>query len=249
MELLGEVKIESPLERVWAALNDPQVLKACIPGCESLTDESPDTRRATVMVKIGPVRARFAGKVTLSEMKPPSACLMRFEGSGGAAGMASGSAKVTLEPNGVNGQGTLLSYAVNASVGGKLGQIGGRMIDASARQLSDQFFAALRGQLEPAAVPALAPVGGENHAAVSAGFPAASTAEPDTQLPPALASATLAQPAADRSQQASAYTPPAPNAKIHNGKSQAFWLAIGVVLGSLATGFGVWLATQLLHKI
>ncbi|MBC7380348.1 MAG: carbon monoxide dehydrogenase subunit G [Burkholderiaceae bacterium] len=244
MELLGEVNIQAPQERVWAALNDAEVLKACIPGCESLTDESPDTRRATVMIKIGPVRARFAGKVTLSEMTPPSSCLMKFEGSGGAAGMASGSAKVTLTPQGADGQATLLAYAVNASVGGKLGQIGGRMIDASARQLSDQFFAALRGQLEPEVAPALESAGGEMLAPTAPTAPTASAAGHVTPVPPATAPATSTHPPPGRSPQA-----PSPNAQPQGAVSQAYWLALGVVLGSLATGFGVWLAAQLLHKV
>ncbi|MBC7437961.1 MAG: carbon monoxide dehydrogenase subunit G [Bdellovibrionales bacterium] len=249
MELLGEVNIEAPQERVWAALNDPLVLKACIPGCESLTDESPDTRRATVMIKVGPVRARFAGKVTLSEMTPPSACVMKFEGSGGAAGMASGSAKVTLTPSGEQGQATLLSYAVNASVGGKLGQIGGRMIDASARQLSEQFFAALRGQLEPVAVPAMESAGGEILAPAGSMTSTASAGEQAIQVPPASAPAASIRPTAGRSPEASTHSAPAQQTQPQGGQSQAYWLAFGVVLGSLATGFGVWLATQLLHKI
>jgi carbon monoxide dehydrogenase subunit G len=236
MELLGEVKIQAPQERVWVALNDPQVLKACIPGCESLTDESPDTRRATVMIKVGPVRARFAGKVTLSEMTPPSGCLMKFEGSGGAAGMASGSAKVTLTPQGADGQATLLTYAVNASVGGKLGQIGGRMIDASARQLSDQFFAALRGQLEPEVIAVVEPQG-EN------AVPAVVDASAAT---PAATPAPATRPTPGTSPQAP--IPHVSGAQPQGGFSQAWWLALGVVLGSLSTGFGVWLAVQLLHK-
>ncbi len=147
MELLGEVTIPASRQLVWDALNDPATLKACIPGCEELVDESPTVRRARVMVKMGPVRARFSGKVTLSELDPPQGCLLQFEGSGGAAGMASGQSRVALME--VEG-GTRVTYTVKASVGGKLGQIGGRMLDASARQLADQFFAALRERLAPA---------------------------------------------------------------------------------------------------
>lgn len=148
MELNGEVMVNAPRERVWSALNDPVVLRACIPGCEEITDESPTVRQLRIMVKMGPVRARFKGRVTLSEMEPPRRCIMAFEGSGGAAGMASGVSQVVLLD--AEGQ-TRLTYTVNAAVGGKLGQIGGRMVDASAKQLADQFFIALREQLATAA--------------------------------------------------------------------------------------------------
>jgi carbon monoxide dehydrogenase subunit G len=151
MELLGEVAIPAPRERVWAALNDPAVLRACIPGCEELVEESPTVRSARVLVKIGPVRARFHGRMTLSDVEAPVRCVIGFEGSGGAAGMASGRSQVELhEEDG----GTRLAYSAKAAVAGKLGQVGGRMIDASARQLADQFFAALRTHLSPGAGPA-----------------------------------------------------------------------------------------------
>jgi len=149
MELTGAVVIEATRNQVWDALNDVSVLQACIPGCEEVTNESDTVRRARVMVKLGPVRARFSGTLTLSEVVVPERCLMRFEGSGGAAGMASGRSQVELvEENGL----TRVTYTVQASVGGKLGQIGGRLLDASARQLADQFFAALRERLAKPAV-------------------------------------------------------------------------------------------------
>jgi len=150
MDLAGEVAIPAPRERVWQALNDPAVLRACIPGCEDLVEESPTVRRARVLVKVGPVRARFEGRMTLSEVEAPQRCVLGFEGSGGAAGIASGRSQVELHDEGA---GTRITYAVKAAVGGKLGQIGGRMIDASARQLADQFFAALQRELTPAAPP------------------------------------------------------------------------------------------------
>ena len=149
MELIGEVAMNAPRERVWAALNDAAVLQACIPGCEQVSDESPDVRLVRVMVKMGPVRARFNGRITMSEVEAPQRCVMAFEGSGGAAGMASGRSQVELREAGA---GTVLTYTVKASVGGKLGQIGGRMMDASAKQLADQFFAALREHLSPSAL-------------------------------------------------------------------------------------------------
>lgn len=144
MELTGQVAINASRERVWAALNDAVVLQACIPGCEELVDESATVRQARVMVKLGPVRARFRGKVTLSDVVPPERCVIGFEGSGGAAGMASGRSQVELHEDGGT---TRLAYSVKAALGGKLGQIGGRMIDASAKQLADQFFEALRAQI------------------------------------------------------------------------------------------------------
>jgi carbon monoxide dehydrogenase subunit G len=146
MELVGEVAIPAPRARVWQALNDPAVLQSCIPGCEELVDESPTVRKARVMVKVGPVRARFNGRMTLTEVDAPSRCVLGFEGSGGAAGIASGRSQVELHED---GEDTRLTYSVKASVGGKLGQIGGRMIDASAKQLADQFFAALRAHVAP----------------------------------------------------------------------------------------------------
>jgi carbon monoxide dehydrogenase subunit G len=140
MELMGEVRMNAPREQVWRALNDPTVLQTCIPGCEEVKDLSPTERQVRVVVKMGPVRARFNGKVLLSEVVVPESCLMRFEGSGGAAGMASGHSQVALFDDGA---GTRMTYTVKAAIGGKLGQIGGRMIDASAKQLADQFFGAL----------------------------------------------------------------------------------------------------------
>jgi uncharacterized protein len=144
MELNGEVVVSAPRERVWRALNDSALLRTCIPGCEEITDESPTVRLLRIMVKMGPVRARFLGRVTVSEAEPPLRCLMSFEGSGGAAGMASGESHVELFEDGDT---TRLTYTVNAAIGGKLGQIGGRMVDASAKQLADQFFNSLREQL------------------------------------------------------------------------------------------------------
>jgi carbon monoxide dehydrogenase subunit G len=151
MDLAGQVAIDAPRERVWAALNDSVVLRACIPGCEELVDESAAVRRARVLLKMGPVRARFDGRLTIADMAAPERCALLFEASGGAAGTASGRSQVELHEDGA---GTRVTYTVKAAVGGKLGQVGGRMIDASARQLADQFFAALRAHLAPVTAPA-----------------------------------------------------------------------------------------------
>ncbi|NBQ87005.1 MAG: carbon monoxide dehydrogenase, partial [Betaproteobacteria bacterium] len=136
MELLGDVLISASRPRVWAALNDPEVLAACIPGCEGVEVVSPTEKTARVAVKVGPVRARFAGRIVMADVVEGERCAMSFEGSGGAAGMARGQSQVELSDEGEH---TRLRYSVQASVAGKLGQVGGRMIDAAAKQMADQF--------------------------------------------------------------------------------------------------------------
>ncbi len=152
MEMTGEYVIPAPRQQVWAALNDINVLKDAIPGCESIAQVAPDQIEATVQAKVGPVKASFKGLVTLSELDPPNGYTIRGEGKGGAAGFARGGAKVRLAdaPGG-----TRLSYTVDAAVGGKLAQIGSRLIDATAKKLADEFFAAftLRVTGKPVAAP------------------------------------------------------------------------------------------------
>lgn len=136
MKMSGEELIPAPREVVWKALNDTEVLKRCIPGCESITRHSPTEMSAKVTVKLGPVKASFGGDVTLSNIKPPES--YRISGKGnGIAGVASGGADVSLEE--ASG-GTLLRYDVDAQVGGKLAMLGGRLIDSTSRQLAGQFF-------------------------------------------------------------------------------------------------------------
>lgn len=137
MDMTGEYRIEAPRERVWAALNDPELLKQCIPGCESVTKTSDTSFTAEVVAKVGPVKARFGGEVTLSDLDPPNGYTISGEGKGGAAGFASGGAKVKLE---ADGDATVLRYEVNAKVGGKLAQIGSRLIDSAARKMAEEFF-------------------------------------------------------------------------------------------------------------
>lgn len=144
MELNGDILITAARERVWQALNDPRVLLASIPGCEEVRQLSPAETHVRVLIKLGPVRARFVGKILMSEVRANEGCVLNFEGSGGAAGFAKGRSTVSLASE---GGGTRLSYTAEASVGGKLGQIGGRMIDASAKQTADQFFQAFSAQL------------------------------------------------------------------------------------------------------
>ncbi len=138
MDMNGSYEIPAPRETVWAALNDEEVLTVCIPGCETITRHSETELEATVAAKVGPVKARFTGVVTLSDLDPPNGYTISGQGKGGAAGFAKGGAKVNLEEN---GSGTTLRYEVNASVGGKLAQIGSRLIDSTAKKMADDFFA------------------------------------------------------------------------------------------------------------
>jgi carbon monoxide dehydrogenase subunit G len=152
MDFSGRYTIPASPEAVWKGLNDPEVLKACIPGCEELEKTSDTDFLATATLKIGPVKARFKGKVALSELEPPKRCVLTGEGQGGMAGFAKGGAEVLLSPEGT---GTLLAYTAKASVGGKLAQIGQRLIDGAAKQIADDFFArfaSVVGKSQPAAI-------------------------------------------------------------------------------------------------
>ncbi len=137
MDMTGEYKIAAPRERVWAALNDPEILRQAIPGCEDVKKLSDTELQASARAKIGPVSARFTGKVTLSDLKPPESYTLTGEGSGGAAGFAKGEAKVSLTPD---GDATILRYAVKAIIGGKLAQLGQRLVDGAAKKMADEFF-------------------------------------------------------------------------------------------------------------
>ena len=138
MELQGKYSLKADREQVWTALNDPTILQQCIPGCETLTKASDTNFSASVVAKVGPVKAKFTGEVELTELSPPSSYKISGEGKGGAAGFASGSADVKLEESDEGG--TILSYSVNAQVGGKLAQIGSRLVDSTAKKLSREFF-------------------------------------------------------------------------------------------------------------
>ena len=137
MDMTGEYRIPAPRTDVWNALNDPDVLKACIPGCESLEMTSPTEMTAAVTAKIGPVKAKFQGAVTLENLNPPESYTIAGEGKGGVAGFAKGSADVHLAEDGGD---TILTYTVKAQVGGKLAQLGSRLIDSTARKMADEFF-------------------------------------------------------------------------------------------------------------
>ena len=170
MEMTGEFRIPAPREAVWQALNDPEILKQCIPGCDEIEKTSDTEFKAKVTAKVGPVRAKFSGAVTLSDIDPPNGYRISGEGTGGPAGFAKGGAQVTLEEDGAD---TLLSYAVDATVGGKLAQIGSRLIDSTSKKMANDFFgkfaelvggpaeaeeaAAPPAEPEPPAAPATAP--------------------------------------------------------------------------------------------
>jgi carbon monoxide dehydrogenase subunit G len=215
MELNGDVLVAAPRTRVWTALNDPEVLRRCIPGCETMAATGEHEMAATVAVKLGPVRARFNGRVRMEDVRPGEGCTLQFEGQGGAAGMARGASSVALsdEPGG-----TRVSYRTQASVAGKLGQVGGRMIDAAARQMADQFFAAFQAEVAPtpAQTAEAAPAGEQ---------PAAAAPSVESAAAPAGTPAAAPAPA----------PPPSGEA------SRVLWF----VLGALSTGFGVWLGRVL----
>lgn len=176
MDMTGERRIPAPRQTVWDALNNPEVLKSSIPGCESLEKTGDNEMTARAAVKVGPISARFNGKVQLSEINPPNSYTISGEGQGGVAGFAKGGAKVVLADE---GPATLLSYQVNAQVGGKLAQLGGRLIDATAKQMADSFFERFSQQVE-----AMGPAPVESKAEIAAGQTMAE--------PPAVAAHTVA---------------------------------------------------------
>jgi len=208
MEMTGEYRIAAPKAKVWAALNDPEILKQAIPGCESIDKISDTEFTAKVRAKVGPVSAHFTGAVKLSDLDPPNGYTISGEGKGGAAGFAKGGAKVQLKDDGA---GTLLVYQVDAQVGGKLAQIGSRLIDGTARKMAEEFFSKF---------------------AATVGGPAAEPAAGAAPAPGSAAQATLARAATPT-------TGSAPAAGQRKGLSTWIWVAgliiIVVVLLAIAT--------------
>ena len=143
MQMNDSRSVPASRDKVWSALNDPNVLKQCIPGCQSLEMTSPTDMTATVVIKVGPVKATFGGKVTLSDLDPPNSYRITGEGSGGVAGFAKGGAAIRLEAVGENE--TVLHYEVDSQIGGKLAQLGGRLIDSTAKKLAGEFFTKFGG--------------------------------------------------------------------------------------------------------
>jgi uncharacterized protein len=138
LDIEGEERIAAPLDRVWQALNDPEVLKACIPGCQNLEKKSDTEFAATVVLKIGPIKATFTGEVTLKNLDPPRSYTIEGEGKGGIAGFAKGGADVSLTEDGA--EATILKYAAKADVGGKIAQLGSRLIVSTSKKLAGEFF-------------------------------------------------------------------------------------------------------------
>ena len=195
MDMSGEYRIAAPREAVWAALNDPDLLRECIPGCEEIEKTSPTEFMAKVTAKVGPVKARFTGKVSMTDLDPPNGYRISGEGQGGAAGFAKGGAEVKLEADGAD---TILRYTVSANVGGKLAQIGSRLIDATARKMAEEFFSrfatlvaerASADRAAPAADAAIPP----SAAASESGAPLAEPVPaPPPPPPPAMSTAAAA---------------------------------------------------------
>src|SRR5512132_1612402 len=148
MELSNTRIVPAPPATVWTALNDPAVLKECLPGCEVLERTGVDTFRVVMAARVGPVAARFNGTMTMADVAAPTAYTLQFEGQGGAAGFARGEARVSLAPEGERH--TALTYAAKAQVGGKLAQIGSRLVDGAAAKLTDDFFARFVERVAPA---------------------------------------------------------------------------------------------------
>jgi carbon monoxide dehydrogenase subunit G len=177
MEIKGEYRIPAPRQKVWEALNDPETLKKTIPGCDELVKLSDTEMNGKVTAKVGPVSAKFAGKVTLSDIKPPESYTIMGEGQGGVAGFAKGGAKVSLAEDGNE---TVLTYVADAQVGGKLAQIGSRLIQSTATVMANQFFSRFAEVVTQsnAAAPAAAP------SAPPSLIPTSSAASGPAPLPP-----------------------------------------------------------------
>jgi len=145
MEMTGEQRIPASQADTWAALNDPEFLKGCVPGCESIERTGENEFSVLMTARVGPVAAKFKGRMLISDSRPPNSYALGFEGQGGVAGFAKGSASVSLTPEG-EGQ-TLLSYQAKANVGGKLAQIGSRLVDAAAQKVAAEFFTAFNERM------------------------------------------------------------------------------------------------------
>ncbi|GLR81905.1 carbon monoxide dehydrogenase subunit G (plasmid) [Azospirillum oryzae] len=229
MDMSGSHRIEASRDAVWAALNDPEILRQCIPGCEEVVRQSDTEMTAKVVAKVGPVSAKFAGKVTLSDLDPPNGYTITGEGSGGAAGFGKGGATVTLADD---GGATLLTYTAKAQVGGKLAQIGSRLVDATARKMAEEFFARFTRIVGPApdeAAPVEAAPVAEPVAAAAAGAAPA----PQPAVRPAVYSEPATKPATRVAESPPEIPLPLPVGRGKGGGAGNFyvpWAAILVVV-------------------
>jgi len=208
MEILGSQIIPASQQAVWDGLNSPDVLKKCLPGCESVELVSPDVFKVIITAAIGPLKAKFNGTLNVTEANAPHSCVLIFEGQGGAVGFGKGSSSVTLKP--VEG-GTELTYSAQAHVGGKLAQIGSRLIDSVAKKMSDDFFKAFNKELGGLSAPS-------QDSASSSENTAAVTQQPMSAAPVAVSSSTSAT----------------PNVQASNSGQQvpASWLIIAAAVGA-----------------
>ena len=237
MKMNGEFRVPTDRETVWRALNDPEVLKDCLPGCQEIEKTSDTEMTATLVIKVGPVKATFAGGVTLSDLDPPNGYTLSGQGQGGAAGFASGEARVRLVADGGE---TVVQYECDAKVGGKLAQIGSRLIDSTAKKLARQFFDSFAGKLGGGEE------GGEDEAAVPASAaaeppPEAAPAEPAPSAPEASATDAGDAPApAEPGEPTAAAPPPLAPAAPRAGLPTAVWagavVVVAVVLILVFTG-------------
>jgi uncharacterized protein len=226
MEIIGTQAIPAPRVTVWAALNDPEVLKKCLPGCESVERTAEDEFKVVVVTSIGPLRARFNGVLRLTEVNAPVSCVMVFEGQGGAVGFGKGSSAVTLSET---PEGTALGYNAQAHVGGKLAQVGSRLIESVAKKMTDDFFKAFRKQLAPDAAPDALAAGGAAASGGALGSAASATSSTGAAASTAHASSSASAGAATSS-----------NAHQNSHLDQrtmvpAWWLALAALIGSAAT--------------
>lgn len=232
MEITGQQIIAAPVDVVWSALNNPEVLKNCLPGCEKVDQISPEEFHMVVKAAVGPLRASFKGVLRMTEANPPNSCVMNFEGQGGPVGFAKGSSSVALA---AVAEGTQLSYTAKAQIGGKLAQVGSRLIDSVAKKMADDFFKAFRQQLASEAESAPTPGAASSHAlALSQGQEVAASGS--TLLPSAGASLPV------DSKEASE-----PNSKVNAVLADrtgvpptvpTWWLAPAAVLGALIAILG-----------
>jgi carbon monoxide dehydrogenase subunit G len=227
MDMTGEYRIPAPRQRVWEALNDPETLKAAIPGCEELTKLSDSELEARVKAKVGPVSATFTGKVTLGDLKPPESYRIAGEGKGGAAGYAKGGADVSLAEDGAD---TILRYQAKADVGGKLAQIGSRLIQGTAKKMADDFFgkfSTIVGERYAAEQPVAASMGAPETSPAAAAMEAAATGvlTPPPAAPPPQPRQVAFQP----ERPVAAASPPTPAPAAKSGQPWYVWL-IGAVI-------------------